>query len=132
MQSAVCLWSSGLAGTPTDFKGTQRERSDIPFEMHQHDGRDLPDLQLLGGVPVGLAVSAEHLVVVRQSLLLGEQPQAVLFHRSKHRGNTFRVDCTDSRSVCMVSVTACVLVSVLQPGHRVSVLQPGNIRSGCQ
>lgn len=42
--------------------------------MDQEDGWDLPDLQFLGGVSVGFAVSAEHLVVVSQLLFLGEQP----------------------------------------------------------
>lgn len=48
--------------------------------MDQEDGRDLPDLQFLGGVSVGFAVSAEHLVVVSQLLFLGKQPQTILFN----------------------------------------------------
>lgn len=51
--------------------------------MHQDNGRDLPDLQLFGGVSVGFAVSAEHLVVVRQLLFLGEQLQTVLLGSNK-------------------------------------------------
>jgi len=46
--------------------------------VHQDDGWDLPDLQFLGGISVGLAVPAEHLVVVGQLLFFGEQPQTIL------------------------------------------------------
>ena len=52
--------------------------------MHQENGWDFPDLQFLGGISVGLAVSAEHLVVVRQLLFLGEQPQTILPRSTKH------------------------------------------------
>lgn len=52
--------------------------------MHQDNGWDLPDLQFLGGISVGLAVSAEHLVVVSQPLFLGEKPQAILPTDIKH------------------------------------------------
>lgn len=54
--------------------------------MHQQNGWDLPDLQFLGGVSVGFAVSAKHLIVVSQLLFLGEQPQTILLRN----GKTFR------------------------------------------
>lgn len=50
--------------------------------MDQDDGWDLPDLQFLGGVSVGFAVSAEHLIVVGQLLFLGEQLQTILLKKT--------------------------------------------------
>ena len=50
----------------------------LPFQVHEQDGRNLPDLQLLGGISVGFAVSAEHFIYVRQPLLFREQLQAFL------------------------------------------------------
>lgn len=55
--------------------GRQQHR---PFQVHQDNGWDFPDLQLLSGISVGLAVSTEHLVVVGQPLFLGEKSQTIL------------------------------------------------------
>lgn len=48
------------------------------FQVHHEDGRNFPDLQFLSGVSMDFAASAVELIIVRQLLLLGEQPQAVL------------------------------------------------------
>lgn len=74
--------------------------------MDQEDGWDLPDLQFLGGVSVGFAVSAEHLVVVSQLLFLWEQPQTILLNKKQQ---TFR---KEQQSYCAWNAVKLSVISI--------------------
>lgn len=85
--------------------------------MHQENGWDLPDLEFLGGISVGLAVSAEHLVVVGQLLFLREEPQTILPKSNKHFKLNYFNNFSLPSTINLNAVTARTLCASVKDIH---------------
>lgn len=127
-KSLVSAWLCDLAVTSAAVKEPSTRGANIPFQMHQDNRRNLPDLQFLGGVPMGLAVSAVHFVVVSQPFLFWKQPQAILSRYTQTQVEmcdpvarlrfTFTVQIRSVKIICQTSsVTACYRCPLLQQWH---------------